>query len=60
MRLYTRTGDQGLTKLIGGNVKKDHLRVEVYGTIDELNTFIGSAVAHLKIERMSKEVIEGL
>lgn len=36
------------------------MRVEVYGTIDELNTFIGSAVAHLKIERMSKEVIEEL
>lgn len=42
MKIYTRTGDTGETGLFGGaRVKKNHLRVEVYGTIDELNALIG-------------------
>lgn len=42
MKIYTKTGDQGLTSLIGGTrVKKSHLRIESYGTIDELNSYIG-------------------
>jgi cob(I)alamin adenosyltransferase len=42
MKIYTKTGDQGLTSLIGGTrVKKSHLRIESYGTIDELNSFLG-------------------
>ncbi|WP_028562128.1 cob(I)yrinic acid a,c-diamide adenosyltransferase [Paenibacillus pinihumi] len=45
MRLYTRTGDKGQTALIGSRVPKDHLRVEAYGTIDELNAFTGQALA---------------
>lgn len=45
-RIYTRTGDQGSTALYGGTrVAKDHLRVEAYGTIDELNSVIGLARA---------------
>lgn len=47
MNLYTRTGDKGKTSLIGGRVDKDDVRVEVYGTIDELNSFIGKAVSEL-------------
>ncbi|MFC5541770.1 MAG: cob(I)yrinic acid a,c-diamide adenosyltransferase [Bacilli bacterium] len=47
MKIYTKTGDQGKTSLIGGRVSKDHLRVEAYGTIDELNSFIGKAVTEL-------------
>lgn len=47
MNLYTRTGDKGKTSLIGGRVDKDHARVETYGTIDELNSFIGKAVTEL-------------
>ncbi|KAF0994702.1 cob(I)yrinic acid a,c-diamide adenosyltransferase [Geobacillus sp. TFV-3] len=47
MKLYTRTGDQGKTSLVGGRVDKDHLRVEAYGTIDEANSFIGWALALL-------------
>ncbi|MGZ0086172.1 cob(I)yrinic acid a,c-diamide adenosyltransferase [Caldibacillus thermoamylovorans] len=47
MRLYTRTGDQGKTSLVGGRVDKDHLRVEAYGTIDEANSVIGWALALL-------------
>src|SRR5262249_45350822 len=41
-KIYTRTGDKGTTSLIGGTkVPKSHLRIESYGTIDELNSFIG-------------------
>jgi cob(I)alamin adenosyltransferase len=41
-KIYTRTGDKGQTSLIGGTrVLKFHPRIEVYGTIDELNSYIG-------------------
>lgn len=46
MSLYTRSGDDGSTGLFGGErVGKDHPRVEAYGTVDELNAWIGLAVA---------------
>ncbi|MRX71043.1 cob(I)yrinic acid a,c-diamide adenosyltransferase [Bacillus lacus] len=48
MNLYTRTGDKGKTSIIGGRVDKDDLRVEAYGTIDELNSFVGQAMTLLK------------
>jgi cob(I)alamin adenosyltransferase len=42
MKIYTKTGDKGETSLIGGTrVKKSHVRIESYGTIDELNSYIG-------------------
>lgn len=42
MKIYTKTGDQGQTSLIGGTrVKKSHLRIESYGTVDELNSYLG-------------------
>jgi cob(I)alamin adenosyltransferase len=42
MKIYTKTGDQGLTSLIGGTrVRKSHLRIDAYGTVDELNAYIG-------------------
>ena len=42
IKIYTRTGDKGNTSLIGGTkVPKSHLRIEAYGTIDELNSYIG-------------------
>jgi cob(I)alamin adenosyltransferase len=42
MKIYTKTGDAGYTSLIGGSrVPKHHLRIESYGTIDELNSYIG-------------------
>jgi cob(I)alamin adenosyltransferase len=48
-RVYTRQGDQGLTALVGGQrVKKDHPRIECYGTVDELNSFIGLALESVK------------
>lgn len=41
-KIYTKTGDKGSTSLLGGSrVPKYHLRIEAYGTLDELNSFIG-------------------
>ena len=46
MKIYTRTGDQGETGLFGGGrVGKNDLRVEAYGSVDELNAFLGAARA---------------
>lgn len=46
MKLYTKRGDDGLTDLFqGGRVPKDHLRVEAYGCVDELNSHLGLALA---------------
>ena len=42
MKVYTKTGDKGTTALFGGTrVPKHHLRIEAYGTVDELNAYIG-------------------
>jgi cob(I)alamin adenosyltransferase len=43
-RVYTRTGDAGTTRLVGGQeIRKDDLRIEAYGTVDELNAHVGAA-----------------
>jgi cob(I)alamin adenosyltransferase len=43
-RIYTRLGDGGYTRLVGGQkIAKDDLRIECYGTVDELNAFVGAA-----------------
>ena len=48
-RIYTRTGDNGTTGLVGGQrVKKNALRIETYGTVDELSSAIGIARAQLR------------
>ncbi len=42
MKIYTKTGDKGTTALFGGTrVPKHHIRIESYGTVDELNSYIG-------------------
>ena len=47
-KLYTKSGDQGMTSLAGGyRVSKTHPRLEAYGTIDELNAFIGLLMAEV-------------
>jgi cob(I)alamin adenosyltransferase len=48
LKIYTKTGDLGKTTLIGGTkVPKSHLRIESYGTVDELNSYIGLLSDHL-------------
>lgn len=51
MRLYTRTGDEGKTSLVGGRVDKDDVRVKAYGTVDEVNCFVGQAMTILQDDR---------
>ena len=47
MKIYTKKGDTGQTSLIGGTkVSKDHIRIEAYGTVDELNAWIGMVRDH--------------
>lgn len=54
MKIYTKTGDKGQTSLIGGTrVPKDHIRIEAYGTVDELNSYIG-LIRDQKIEESHK------
>jgi cob(I)alamin adenosyltransferase len=51
-KIYTKTGDLGKTSLIGGTrVPKSHLRIETYGTVDELNSFIGFLYDQLTDEK---------
>lgn len=46
MKIYTRTGDAGSTSLVGGQrVRKDSVRLDAYGTVDELNSFLGLLLA---------------
>lgn len=46
--LYTRTGDSGMTSLVGGQrVPKTHLRLEAYGTVDELNSQLGLLLTYI-------------
>lgn len=52
-RIYTRTGDRGETGLIGGHrVLKDHVRVEAYGAVDELNAHLGAVRAQISDPEM--------
>src|SRR5436190_7253253 len=51
IKIYTKTGDLGKTSLIGGTkVVKSHIRIESYGTIDELNSYIGLVSDHINDE----------
>ncbi|MDF2788991.1 MAG: ATP:cob(I)alamin adenosyltransferase [Neobacillus sp.] len=59
MRLYTRTGDKGKTSIIGGRVDKDDIRVEAYGTVDEVNCFVGQVMTELD-QAIFKDVLADL
>ncbi|MDM5327285.1 cob(I)yrinic acid a,c-diamide adenosyltransferase [Neobacillus sp. CF12] len=59
MKLYTRTGDKGKTSIIGGRVDKDDIRVEAYGTVDEVNCFVGQVMTELD-EVIFKDVLADL
>ena len=63
-KIYTKTGDKGSTSLIGGTkVSKAHIRIESYGTVDELNSFIGFCIDQLSqhnIHHVLREVQDRL
>jgi len=55
MKIYTKTGDKGKTSLFGGKrVWKDDLRIQSYGTVDELNSILGVAVTEIKNKELNK------
>jgi cob(I)alamin adenosyltransferase len=57
MKIYTKKGDEGNTQLLGGSmVKKTHIKLECYGTIDELNAFIGN-IYDQEISESHKEIL---
>ncbi|MEL1241797.1 cob(I)yrinic acid a,c-diamide adenosyltransferase [Flavobacterium flavipallidum] len=57
MKIYTKTGDKGTTALFGGTrVPKDHIRIESYGTVDELNSYIG-LIRDQEIDSHYKEIL---
>lgn len=57
MKIYTKTGDDGTTGLIGGTrVKKHHIRIETYGTVDELNSWLG-LIRDQKVDGHLKDVL---
>ena len=58
-KIYTKTGDQGETSLIGGSrVLKSHIRIESYGTTDELNSYLGLIKDQLKNEEREAFIYE--
>ena len=55
LKIYTKTGDKGTTSLIGGTkVPKSNLRIEAYGTVDELNSWIGFVGDQIKMKGSKK------
>ena len=59
IKIYTKTGDKGDTGLFGaGRVPKYSLRIETYGTVDELNSFIGLAVSEISDEEVNGLLIK--
>ena len=57
MKIYTKSGDKGETSLFGGTrVPKHHLRIEAYGTVDELNSFIG-LIRDQKIDKHTIQIL---
>ena len=58
LKIYTKTGDDGTTSLIGGTkVPKSHLRIEAYGTVDELNSYTGLC-KDLLTDNQSKTILQ--
>ncbi len=59
MKIYTKTGDKGETGLFGGErVSKDNVRICAYGTVDELNSFIGLAITEIKSDEVKNILID--
>ena len=58
MKIYTKTGDKGETGLFGGDrISKDSPRISAYGTIDELNAFIGYTITEIKDKSVKQNLI---
>jgi cob(I)alamin adenosyltransferase len=58
MSIYTRFGDKGKTALFGGKtVSKGNIRVEAYGNLDELNSFLGVVLSQIKNPKIKKELL---
>ena len=58
MKIYTKSGDSGETSLFGGQrVSKDNLRIETYGTIDELNAVLGLALTEISDEELADVLV---
>ncbi|PKP52087.1 MAG: ATP:cob(I)alamin adenosyltransferase [Bacteroidetes bacterium HGW-Bacteroidetes-1] len=58
MKIYTKTGDSGKTSLIGGTrVPKYHDRIEAYGTVDELNAFVGLIRDHIEVSDPKRKIL---
>lgn len=61
MKIYTKTGDSGQTSLYsGGRVPKNHLRLTILGSLDELNSFLGAAVSHWPQDQKLKPLREDI
>lgn len=59
MKIYTKNGDQGMTGLYTGQrVEKDSTRVEAYGNVDEVNSALGMARAHVKNDEVRQTILE--
>jgi cob(I)alamin adenosyltransferase len=59
VKIYTKTGDAGETSLFGGErVSKSSVRIEAYGTVDELNSFLGLALSEIKSESVKKLLLK--
>jgi len=58
MKIYTKTGDMGQTSLFGGTrVKKSNIRIDAYGTVDELNSYLGLLRDQIKDDPLLKDLI---
>ena len=58
-KIYTRTGDRGQTSLVGGKrVSKYDVRLEAYGTVDELNSYLGMLIATLPVSSSDTELLQ--
>ncbi|SVC17239.1 uncharacterized protein METZ01_LOCUS270093, partial [marine metagenome] len=59
MKIYTKSGDEGSTGLFGGQrVSKSDVRVKAYGTVDELNSFLGLAIALIADEHLEGRLLK--
>ncbi len=59
MKIYTKTGDKGSTALYGGTrVSKDHIRIDAYGTVDELNSWLGLIRDEITLNEDKKTILE--